>query len=120
MNASDLKCAELLARIGPMTAGELAELSGLTTGAITGVVDRLMKAGWAERQPDLSDRRRVIIRPVPQDARPIEGLYEPYVQLMSGLLAEYDDQELALILDFVRRLSSVNHQSAWKIRTGME
>lgn len=55
MNSSYLQCAELLVRMGPMTAGQLAELSGLTTGAITGVVDRLERAGWAQRVADPTD-----------------------------------------------------------------
>jgi hypothetical protein len=49
MGPNDLKCGEILVRRGPMSAGELAEMAGLTTGAITGIVDRLEKAGWGSR-----------------------------------------------------------------------
>lgn len=120
MNASDLQCAEFLVRMGPMTAGQLAELSGLTTGAITGVVDRLERAGWARRETDPKDRRRVIIRPVPQNSLATAGLYDPYIQAMSELLADYDDQELGFILEFISRLSTVTSQIASQIRTGAE
>src|SRR5262245_29900394 len=61
MNVTDHKCADLLERNGPMTAGELAEQTGLTTGAITGVIDRLEQAGFVRRAPDPGDRRRVIV-----------------------------------------------------------
>jgi DNA-binding MarR family transcriptional regulator len=118
MNASDLQCAEFLVRMGPLTAGQLAELSGLTTGAITGVVDRLEKAGWVKRENDPNDRRRVIIRPVPQDSPANEGLYDPYTEVMSELLANYDDDELNFILDFVKRFSVATSQIASKIRSG--
>lgn len=118
MNASDLQCAEFLVRKGPLTAGQLAELSGLTTGAITGVVDRLEQAGWAQRETDPNDRRRVIIRPIPQDSPATDGLYAPYTQAMSELLADYDDQELGFILEFISRLSAVTSQIASQMRTG--
>ena len=63
MGDNDWKVAEMLVRNGAMPAGKLAQLSGLTTGAITGVVDRLEKAGWARRVADPNDRRKVIIEP---------------------------------------------------------
>ncbi len=62
LNATDWKCYELLTQAGSIPAGELAELSGLTTGAITGVVDRLEQADFAMRRRDPNDRRRVIIQ----------------------------------------------------------
>lgn len=118
MNASDLQCAEFLVRMGPLTAGQLAELSGLTTGAITGVIDRLEKAGWVKRENDPNDRRRVIIRPIPQDSPATAGLYTPYTEVMSELLANYDDNELNFIVDFVKRFSIATNQIASKIRAG--
>src|SRR5258708_2759629 len=66
LHPTDHKCADLLILKGPMTAGELAELTGLTTGAITGVVDRLAEAGFVRREDDPGDRRRVILRAVPE------------------------------------------------------
>jgi len=118
MNASDLQCAEFLVRMGPLTAGQLAELSGLTTGAITGVIDRLERAGWARRENDPNDRRRVIIQPIPHDSPAATGLYDPYTQVMSELLANYNDQELDFILEFVKGLSAATNQIASKIRSG--
>lgn len=112
MGANDWKCAELLVRKGPMTAGQLAKLSGLTTGAITGVVDRLERAGWARREHDPKDRRRVIIHPGPQDTQTDTGLYDSYMQAMNELVSNYDDRELRVILDFVRRLVEINKQIA--------
>ncbi|MBL8097493.1 MAG: MarR family transcriptional regulator [Anaerolineales bacterium] len=112
MGANDLKCAELLVRKGPLTAGQLAEESGLTTGAITGVVDRLEKAGWARRETDPTDRRKVIIRPSPKDAQTVSGLYDTYTEAMGALLGRYSLAELTLILGFVRQLGDVHARIA--------
>src|SRR5580704_16132559 len=60
VSATDRKCLDLLSR-GPVTAGELARFTGLTTGAVTGIIDRLEKAGYAERINDPNDRRRVLV-----------------------------------------------------------
>ena len=63
LNITDHKCAGILMRSGPISAGELARRTGLTTGAITGVIDRLERAGFARRAPDATDRRKVMIEP---------------------------------------------------------
>ncbi len=112
MGANDLKCAELLVRKGPMTAGQLAEDSGLTTGAITGVVDRLERAGWARREADPADRRKVVIHPGPQDSGALTGLYDTYAAELTDLLRKYDVAELSVILGFVQKLSALNYRVA--------
>ncbi len=115
MGPNDFKCAELLVRNGPMTAGELAKATGLTTGAITGIVDRLEKAGWARRGADPQDRRRVIIHPGPQDSqKKTTELYASHAQNMSSLLADYTEEQLLFILQFVHRLTSINYEEAGK------
>jgi DNA-binding MarR family transcriptional regulator len=115
MGPNDLKCAELLVRNGPMTAGQLAQATGLTTGAITGIVDRLEKAGWARREADLHDRRRVIIHPGPQDSQKTAAeLYDSHQKALDHLLSDYTDEQLAFILEFIQRLSAINYQEAGK------
>jgi DNA-binding MarR family transcriptional regulator len=112
IGANDLKCAELLIRLGPMSAGKLGELAGLTTGAITGIVDRLEKAGWAKRVPDAGDRRRIIIHPGPQDTQAMTGLYDPYMKSLTTLLDKYSDSELALISEFIEGITQINNEQA--------
>ena len=116
MNASDLECAQLLLRKGPMTAGRLSQASGLTTGAITGVVDRLEKAGWVKRIDDPKDRRRIIIQALPQNPQRITGLYDSYRQAILELLAKYNNKELVLILEFFHQLSLITMQEASSLR----
>jgi DNA-binding MarR family transcriptional regulator len=117
MGPNDLKCAELLVRNGPMTAGQLAQATGLTSGAITGIVDRLEKAGWARRQADPHDRRRVIIHPGPQEnEKTAAELYANHMEMRERLLSGYSDEQISFILEFVRRLVSINYEVAGKER----
>jgi DNA-binding MarR family transcriptional regulator len=103
LNVTDHKCMDLLLLNGPQTAGELARLTGLTTGAITAVIDRLERAGFLRREDDPNDRRRVILQAIPKRCREIERLFEPFAATFGGLNARYNDQELAVILDFMTR-----------------
>lgn len=112
MGANDLKCAEILVRMGPMSAGKLGEIAGLTTGAITGIVDRLEKAGWARRVADPKDRRRVMVYPGPQDTEAVAGLYDAYMGSLTKLLEGYSDAELILITEFIDGMIKINHEQA--------
>jgi DNA-binding MarR family transcriptional regulator len=119
MNVTDHKCADILSRTGPITAGELAERTGLTTGAITGVIDRLEKAGFVRRARDPSDRRRVIIEPLlKRMERQIGPLFESMAGATAELCARYSAQELAVIRDFTARASQMAHEETTKLREG--
>ncbi len=104
LSGGDHKYADVVLRKGPLTAGELAELTGLTTGAITGVVDRLEKAGFVRRERDPNDRRRVIIQAVrdpereAEIGRQIHEVFEPVWRLTDN----FTDEELELILRFMK------------------
>jgi DNA-binding MarR family transcriptional regulator len=104
-NPTDVKCAGLLRETGAISAGELAALTGLTTGAITGVIDRLEKAGLVRRVDDPNDRRRVIVAPEENSVQQARSMqyFAPLGEATHELLAHYSDAELAIILDFVRR-----------------
>src|SRR6266849_4291175 len=76
ISSSDLECLDFLNLEGRVTAGRLAEVTGLTTGAITGVVDRLEKAGLVRRERDDNDRRKVFIATVPENVAKVGRFYE--------------------------------------------
>lgn len=100
ISASDMDCMDFLNLEGRMTAGRLAELTGLTTGAITGVIDRLEKAGYVRRERNDSDRRKVFIAVVPETAARIGRLYVPMQQSMQKVWSRYSEEELRLLLRF--------------------
>ena len=118
LHPTDHKCADLIIRNGAMTSGRLAELTGLTTGAITGVVDRLESRGMVRRVADPRDRRRVIVEIVKNDAVEcrMRDLFQGISDGTRALLDGYSDAELALILDFVRRSNAMSHAETLKLR----
>jgi DNA-binding MarR family transcriptional regulator len=100
MHSTDLECLDYIVR-GPVTAGRLAELTGLTTGAITGVIDRLERAGLARRERDVRDRRKTLVRGLPAVSERVAPLFEPMERLAMAVLSKYRDDELSLLLDFL-------------------
>lgn len=117
MSPSDLESLEILSWAGPITAGRLAELTGLTTGAITGIVDRLERAGFVRREQDPQDRRRVVLHLVlPEVERRIGSLHVSIQRANAEMAARYSDQELALILDFAARATQMAQQETAKLR----
>ena len=101
VSSSDLECLDFLNIEGRVTAGRLAELTGLTTGAITGVVDRMEEAGLVRRERDESDRRKVFIAIVPEALGKIGRFYEPLQKAVTRDWEGYTDAELKLLLRFM-------------------
>jgi DNA-binding MarR family transcriptional regulator len=118
LNPTDHKCMDLVALSGAMTAGELAEATGLTTGAITGVVDRLEAAGFVRREDDPRDRRRVILRLVPARYAQAGRLFEHLSRVTAELAERYSDRDLATILDFMTRSREVLREATGELRRG--
>ena len=117
MNPTDLQCLNMLLEAGPVAAGRLAEETGLTTGAVTGVIDRLERAGYAWRERDPNDKRRVIVHALPDRAgREIEPLYASIGRTFAEMCSRYDEGELALILDFVTRSHPLNREETARLR----
>jgi DNA-binding MarR family transcriptional regulator len=103
INSTDLECLDVIIMRGPVAAGELARATGLTSGAITGIIDRLDRAGLAKREPDAADRRKVLVRALPAVERHVAPLFEPMRRAAMGALSSYDDKELGLLLGFFTR-----------------
>jgi DNA-binding MarR family transcriptional regulator len=99
----DLECLGLLADHGSLTAGRLADLTGLTTGAVTRLIDRLERVGYVRRTADPTDRRRVIVELIPERMQLVAPHYEALQHGLETLLSSYTFEQRALILDFLRR-----------------
>jgi DNA-binding MarR family transcriptional regulator len=118
INSTDLETLDILARNGAMTAGRLAELTGLTTGAITGLVDRLERRGYARRERHPSDRRSVIVRPLSENAeRDLAPSYAGMSQAMAELMSRYSDEELAVVADFLTRAAAITAEQVARLRS---
>lgn len=93
----------MIALRGPIPAGEIADAVGLTSGAITGLIDRLERAGLACRERSREDRRKVIVRLTAAVERRLLPLFRPMETATMSALADYGDEELELLPDFFRR-----------------
>ncbi|OUM97403.1 MAG: MarR family transcriptional regulator [Thermobacillus sp. ZCTH02-B1] len=103
LHITDHKCLDIVLGMGRATAGQLAELTGLTTGAITSVINRLEKAGFVRRTKDPRDLRIVYVEPIPDNLRPLADIFGPLGGAMSELFSRYGEGELRLILDYLER-----------------
>lgn len=100
LHQTDHECIDLLDWAGPLTAGELAEHLGLTSGAVTGLIDRLEAGGWVERERDPSDRRRVYVRLSGRTSE-LAPLYEPLGEAVEAYRSSLTDDELATVVGFL-------------------
>lgn len=107
LSAADLKALGIILRTGPLTAGMLARHTGLTAGAVTGLVDRLERAGYVRRVPDTADRRRVLVSPVADRPTDLGRIFERLGSEMSAFMARYDEQQIVTIVDYVSRTTEV-------------
>jgi len=105
--SSDLECLDIILLAGRATAGDLAKATGLTTGAMTGVLDRLEQAGFVQRQRDTTDRRKVWITALPETERRIAPLFHALAAAIDAVLADYDTATLAIMLEFYHRARQV-------------
>jgi len=107
LSRTDMRCLDLIGRLGPMTAGRLAEESGLTTGAVTFILDRLEQAGMVTRRRDTEDRRRVWVEIVPDARDRLEDLQQPVAEEMRQVAQRFKADELEIVRDFMRQAKEV-------------
>ncbi|WP_314060809.1 MarR family transcriptional regulator [uncultured Vagococcus sp.] len=101
ISGNDFISIDLLNELGPMTAGELSKKTDLSTGTITALIDRLEKIGYARREKDPNDRRRVIIVPTYEEKTEIKTSYESLNQSMLNLADRYTPEQLTVINHFL-------------------
>jgi DNA-binding MarR family transcriptional regulator len=116
---TDHKCMDIIHRFGAMPAGRLGELTGLTTGAITGMIDRLEKAGYVRRTNDPKDRRKTIVEPVRNKKleRKIELIFMPLHERMHKVFSSYSDTELSFLLDAMTELIKQTREESKRLRS---
>jgi DNA-binding MarR family transcriptional regulator len=116
---TDHKCMDIIHRFGAMPAGRLGEMTGLTTGAITGMIDRLEKAGYVRRTNDPKDRRKTIVESIRNKKleRKIEMTFTPLHERMHKVLSSYSDNELTLLLDAMTELIKQTSEESKRLRS---
>jgi DNA-binding MarR family transcriptional regulator len=117
MTAAERKCAGIIAELGDATPKQLAETTGLTTGAITGIVDRLERAGYARREPNPKDRRSVLIRPMNTErlAKETLPIFASLTEAMSKLDSRYSPEQRSLILKHLEDTIAVLREQTAKV-----
>ena len=116
---TDHKCMDIIHRFGGMPAGRLGEMTGLTTGAITGMIDRLEKAGYVRRANDPKDRRKTIVEPIRNKKleRQIEMIFTPLHERMHKFLSSYSDSELSCLLDAMTKLIEQTREESKRLQS---
>ena len=115
---TDHKCMDIIHRFGAMPAGRLGEMTGLTTGAITGMIDRLEKAGYVRRANDPKDRRKTIVEPIRNKKleKKIEMIFTPLHESMYKFLSSYSGGELSFLLDVMTKLIEQTREESKRLR----
>jgi len=117
INQTDLICLNALFRDGPMGAGQLAAVIGLTTGATTTAIDRLERAGYVHRRSDPTDRRRVVVEASEEGATQAFALFDGLVDALARLSDTYTDEQLELLLALIQRFRELITEHAATLRT---
>lgn len=116
LGPTDHKCFDLLRERGTMTGSELAAITGLTSGAITGVVARLERAGYLRREPDTHDRRQQFLYPTQERRRDIQAVFDPLRKDAATLLEQFDTHQLAAVAEFLAGTADLIYRHAALLR----
>lgn len=118
ISAAEWKCLGLLREHGASSASRLAEMSGFTTGAITGIVDRLESAGYVRREAHPTDRRSVIVQPqhVKQVQQRVGPIFQSLLNAMATIASHYTAAELEAIAGFFKETTAVLHAETAKLK----
>jgi DNA-binding MarR family transcriptional regulator len=119
VNRTDGRCLDIVQRAGRISAGSLGEQAGLTSGAVTAVVDRLAAKGYLRRVADSEDRRRVLVELTPLAERRVAELWGPLAEGMPRL-ARFSMDELEAVVAFLRIGTDVTERRSAQIRGDLD
>jgi DNA-binding MarR family transcriptional regulator len=106
LRLTDMQCINVLDLMGPSTPGDLARSTGLTTGGVTVMLDRLEKGGYVKRVPNPRDRRSVLVRLNPTKLKRMQAFYGEINQRMVALLDETPDRELRSVVELLSKMNA--------------
>ncbi|WP_326550267.1 MarR family transcriptional regulator [Micromonospora sp. NBC_01813] len=118
LTVSDLECLDYLADTGPATAGQIAERTNLTTGAVTSMLRRLQQAGYVRAERDPADRRRVIVTLRPERIAELERPYQRFAERAEWLIEGYSVEEVRLLVRHYDRMQAMYLAELDRLRSG--
>lgn len=115
IHPTDIRCLEFLSEVRSATAGELGKATGLTTGAVTAMIDRLENCGFVKREADIKDRRKIIVKfmGIPSNLKLIRAMFS---QEIPNMLSQYKTEELLMIADWNMKFATILHQKITKLK----
>ncbi len=116
INRTDSRCLDIVDFAGPITAGDLARQSGLTTGAVTAVLDRLENAGYVHRTRDTADRRRVLIEITDEARQRAMEFYGPLAEAGMKNMESFTLAQLTVMRDFMRQGREMQESQLARLR----
>ncbi|ROP51974.1 MarR family winged helix-turn-helix transcriptional regulator [Streptomyces sp. PanSC9] len=118
LHPTDVQCLSLLtAESAPLTVRQIADMTGLTTGSATRLVDRLERGGYVARTPDPTDRRRVLVTPVPERVARVTALWDDLGRTWRTILDDHSEDELEAIIRHMRRGNELSHSQIERLRS---
>jgi DNA-binding MarR family transcriptional regulator len=117
LHTTDLECLDLIYLHGRASAGDLGQATGLTSGAVTALIDRLEAAGYVIREGDPADRRRRYVRIRSEAIKPIQAVYRPMQEEMFKLWSSYTPRDLRVIADFLSRSTHLSVACVERMRS---
>lgn len=116
LSLTDLRYLQAISAIAPATAGEISTRTGLTSGAVTRMVDRLEQAGFVRRTRDTADRRSIVVVPDEAAARRVAAMYSGMASAWEEVLSHYTVAQLKVILDLFQRMGELSGQQVEQLR----
>jgi MarR family transcriptional regulator, organic hydroperoxide resistance regulator len=111
LHLTDTQCINVLELVGPTTPGNLARSTGLTTGGVTVMLDRLEKAGYVKREPNPQDRRSLLVRTNPRKLEKLHSYYGEINRLLGAYLEETSEADLATVVTFLAGMNSLRAET---------
>lgn len=112
LKPSDVACLDLISRPGPLSPTALARRAGIHPATMTGILDRLERGGWISRERDPADRRAVSLHALRDRNAELFGLYSGMNASMDEICADYDENQLELLVDFLRRTTDAGRTAS--------
>ena len=116
LHPTDHECLDLLDWAGPLTAGEIAAHLGLSTGAVTALIDRLEHGGWVRRERDSADRRRVIVHMAGARTAELWPIYEPLAEAINRYRDSLDAGDLRVVVEFLEQANETMADATRRVR----